>query len=124
MTELADVWAAKRAALPERWSGNGLAPMTAFEMAAAVYRDSQWVGPATLASIDAYDRRGLLNLVAVLLDRLEHTHTPYRVTLPIRGTPPPANSRPSQPPEREPRRTASRERRGMPYDFERRKGTR
>lgn len=61
--------AAKRAALAERWVGHGLSPMSEFEMAGAVYRDSLVVGWSTL-TIDAYDRRGLLNLVAELLDRL------------------------------------------------------
>ena len=45
--------------------------MTEFEMAAAVYRDSQVAGLDALGNIDAYDRRGLLNLVSVLLDRVD-----------------------------------------------------
>jgi hypothetical protein len=75
---------AKRAALRERWSGNGLSPMTAFEMAGAVYRDSRADAmspdcdccpdcPREVGrdgQVAAYDRRGLLNLVAALLDRL------------------------------------------------------
>lgn len=62
-------WAEKRQAIAARWTGPGKEPMTAFEMAAAVERDRLWthtdLEPDEMA---AYDRRGLLNVVAALLD--------------------------------------------------------
>lgn len=69
-------WPAKRAALADRWTGKGLYPMTEFEMAGAVHRDKQRTDfderlgdrPEDALAIADYDRRGLLNLVAALLD--------------------------------------------------------
>lgn len=73
-------WDERRAALADRWPGPD--PMTRFEMFGAVNRDAAWglrefapesgVIPDDLSAA-AYDRRGLLNVVASLLDRLAAT---------------------------------------------------
>ena len=65
-------WTARRADLRERWSGDGLYPMTAFEMAGAVARDANEGECETCAhhDMDHIDRRGLLNLVSALLDQI------------------------------------------------------
>lgn len=79
VSPLSNEWADKRAALRlgNAFDRLGMAepPMSVFELRAAVLRDADWNAdagdPHGAGWAAAYDRRGLLNLIASLLARLQ-----------------------------------------------------